>query len=255
MYIQKLAASGATSGVNSNFYSSLVANSATSTTSTAASATTGTGAAGGLGSTQDLAQTFLTLLVAQMNNQDPLNPVDNNQLTTQMAQISTVTGINNLNGNVQSLLTQLQQSATIQSAQLTGHSVMVAGSSLPLAPSSSSSTGVSAVGGFNLSGAASNVTVNVLNSSGQQVQTLNLGPMSAGFQDFTWNGSTAAGATAAAGSYTFQVNATAANGSSVTAAAYNLQTIVGTVPQSNGTLNLMLGNGTQVPYSAVEQII
>jgi flagellar basal-body rod modification protein FlgD len=251
MYIQKLAASGA----SSSFYSSLVANSATSTTSTAASATTGTGAAGGLGSSQDLAQTFLTLLVAQMNNQDPLNPVDNNQLTTQMAQISTVTGINNLNGSVQSLLTQLQQSATMQSAQLTGHSVMVAGSALPLAANSGSSTGVSAVGGFSLAGAASNVTVNVLNSSGQTVQTLNLGAMSSGFQDFTWDGSTAAGSTAAAGSYTFQVSATASNGSGVGATAYNLLSIVGTVPQSNGTLNLMLSNGTQVPYSAVQQII
>jgi flagellar basal-body rod modification protein FlgD len=195
------------------------------------------------------------LLVAQMNNQDPLNPVDNNQLTTQMAQISTVTGINGLNTSVQGLLTQLQQSATIQSAQLTGHSAMIAGSGLTLGSNTSSSTGVSAVGGFNLASAAASVTVNVLNSSGQTVDTMNLGPQSAGFQDFTWDGSTTAGSTAAAGNYTFQVSATSSAGAAVTANPYNLMTIVGTVPQSSGALNLMLSNGTQVPYSSIEQII
>jgi flagellar basal-body rod modification protein FlgD len=243
------------SGSGSSIYSSLLANSATAvSSSTAASATTGT-SAGGLGSTQDLAQTFLTLLVAQMNNQDPLNPVDNNQLTTQMAQISTVTGINGLNSSVQGLLSQLQQSATIQSAQLTGHSAMVAGSGLTLSSNTSSSTGVNAVGGFSLASAASSVTVNVLNSSGQTVDTMNLGAQSAGFQDFTWDGTTTAGTTAAAGDYTFQVNATSSTGSAVTAKTYNPMTIVGTVPQSGGSLNLMLGNGTQVPYSSIVQII
>jgi flagellar basal-body rod modification protein FlgD len=239
----------------SNVYSALLANSATSVSSgTAAGTTTGT-SAGVLGSSQDLAQTFLTLLVAQMNNQDPLNPVDNNQLTTQMAQISTVTGINGLNSSVQSLLTQLQQSATIQSAQLTGHSAMVAGSGLTLGSDTSSSTGVNAVGGFSLASAASNVTVNVLNASGQTVDTMSLGAQKAGFQDFTWNGSTTAGTTAAAGNYTFQVSATSSTGATVAATPYNLMTIVGTVPQSSGSLNLMLGNGTQVPYSSIEQII
>lgn len=240
---------------NPSSWNSILANSTVSpsaTTGTIAGATTSS-----LGSPQDLAKTFLTLLVAQMNNQDPLNPVDNTQLTEEMAQISTVTGINNLNTTVTGLMSQLQQSALLQSAQLTGHSVMVAGSNLTLASNANSgnATGESAVGAYSLPSAAQNVTVTITNSSGQTVQTLQLGPQSAGLQDFSWDGTTSSGATAAAGSYQFSVQATSSSGAAVKATAYNLQTVVGSVPQANGTTQLMLGNGTQVPFSAVAQII
>ena len=239
-----------------NPYNSLLANSTVSNSATASAATPGANASSA-GSAQNLSDTFLKLLVAQMNNQDPLNPVDNSQLTTQMAQISTVTGINNLNSSVTSLMTQLQQSAAIQSAQLTGHSVMVAGSELPLATNSSSAsgTGVSAVGGYNLAGAASNVTVTVTDASGATVRTLHLGTQPAGFQDFTWDGRTDAGTTAAAGNYQFTVSAKGSAGAAVGAAAYNLMPVVGAVPQADGSTQLMLGNGTQTAYSAVKQII
>jgi flagellar basal-body rod modification protein FlgD len=238
----------------SNPYSSLLSASATSTAATATTASTAT-ASGSTGSTQNLAQTFLQLLVAQMNNQDPLNPVDNNQITTQMAQISTVTGINNLNSSVSGLMSELQQSAALQSAQLTGHSVMVAGSGLDLASNSSASTGVSSVGAFSLGSSAANVAVTVKDASGNTVRTLSLGAMSGGLQDFTWDGSTDAGGTAAAGSYTYSVQATTSTGAAVAATQYNLQTVVGTVPQSNGGTMLMLGNGKQVSTSSVAQII
>lgn len=240
-----------TSSVNgTNSWNSILANSATST---AASAATGTGASSASGS-PNLQSTFLQLLVAQMNNQDPLNPTDSTQMTSELAQISTVTGINNLNTSVTSLMSELQQSAAIQSAQLTGHSVMVAGSSLPLAANTSSSTGYSAVAGYSLAGAASGVTVTVKDSSGATVRTMNMGAQSAGFQDFTWDGTTDTGSTAAAGSYTFSVAATSSSGT-VAATAYNAQAVVGAVPQSDGSTQLMLGNGTQVPYSSIEQII
>jgi len=240
---------------NPSSWNSILANSTVSapaSTSTAASA-----ASSSVGSSQSLAQTFLTLLVAQMNNQDPLNPVDNAQLTEQMAQISTVTGINNLNTTVGNLLAQLQQSATIQSAQLTGHSVMVAGSNLNLAsnPNSGNASGESAVGAYSLASAAQNVTITITDSSGQTVKTLQLGPQSAGLQDFSWDGTTNSGTTAAVGSYQFSVQATSTGGTAIKATGYNLQTVVGSVPQPNGTTQLMLGNGTQIPYSAIAQII
>lgn len=238
------------SATSTNPYSAILANSATSTS---AAAVSGTGASSA-SSSQDLAQTFLQLLVAQMNNQDPLNPVDNSQLTTQMAQISTVTGINNMNASINSLMTQLQQSASIQSAQLTGHSVMVAGANLPLSTNTGSTTGVSAVGGYSLAGAASSVTVTVKDDTGATVRTLQMGGQNAGFQDFTWDGRTDAGTTAAAGSYTFSVSAASTAGA-VGASPYNVEAVVGAVPQSDGSTQLMLGNGSQVPYSAVKQII
>ena len=238
------------SATGTNPFSAIVANSATSTSAAAVSGTSASSAS----SSQDLAQTFLQLLVAQMNNQDPLNPVDNSQLTTQMAQISTVTGINNMNASINNLMTQLQQSASIQSAQLTGHSVMVAGSSLALSSNTGSSTGLSAVGGYSLGGAASNVTVTVTDASGATVRTMQMGAQNAGFQDFTWDGKTNAGATAAAGTYRFAVSATSTAGA-VASSPYNVEAVVGAVPQSDGSTQLMLGNGSQVPYSAVKQII
>ena len=238
------------SSVTSNPYASILANSATST---ASSAVSGTVASTGTGS-PNLQSTFLQLLVAQMNNQDPLNPTDSTQMTSELAQISTVTGINNLNTSVTGLMSQLQQSAAIQSAQLTGHSVMVAGSALPLSANTASATGFSAVGGFSLGGAASNVTVTVKDATGSTVRTLQLGAQSAGFQDFTWNGQTDAGAAAAAGAYSFSVAATSSAGAGA-ATAYNAQAVVGAVPQADGSTQLMLGNGSQVPYSAVKQII
>ncbi len=103
----------------------------------ASSATAASSSATGT-SAQSLSDTFLKLLVAQMKNQDPLNPVDNSQVTSQMAQISTVTGISSLNSTVSQLVSQLQQSQALQSTQLAGHTVLVPGSSLTLASTGAS---------------------------------------------------------------------------------------------------------------------
>jgi flagellar basal-body rod modification protein FlgD len=169
-----------------------------------------------------------------------------------MAQISTVTGIGNLNTSVSQLMSQMQQSSAIQSAQLAGHSVMVAGSGLSLAPTSQG--GVAALGGLSLPSDASAVTVTVQDSTGATVRTLQLGAKPQGFSDFTWDGSTDAGGTAAAGNYTFQVSATGSSGK-VTADSYNAATVVGVVPQADGSMQMLLADGSQVAYSAIKQIL
>jgi len=76
--------------------------------------------------------TFMKLLVTQMKNQDPLNPLDNAQVTSQLAQLSTVTGIEKMNTTLQSLMGSYQSSQTLQAAGMIGHGVLVAGSSLNL---------------------------------------------------------------------------------------------------------------------------
>src|SRR5512143_4217969 len=75
---------------------------------------------------------FMTLLVTQLKNQDPLNPLDNAQVTSQLAQISTVSGIEKLNTTLQSLLQSTSDSQTTQAAGLVGHVVLVPGSGLQL---------------------------------------------------------------------------------------------------------------------------
>jgi flagellar basal-body rod modification protein FlgD len=220
-------------------------------TSGTSSTATGTGAA-----TQSLSNTFLQLLVAQLNNQDPLNPVDNSQITSQMAQISTVTGIGTLNSTVSQLVSQLQQSQAVQSTQMSGHTVLVPGNSLTLASTSTSgsSQNMVAFGGFSLPQAADSVKVTVKDSTGATVKTLNLGSLGAGMQDFSWTGSTDGGAQAAAGNYTYSVSASAA-GQSVGATAYTAQQVVGVAPQSDGTVQFLLANGSQVGFSSIAQIM
>src|SRR5215475_14521518 len=111
------------------------------TTSTDTSTLSGTDAAGG-------ADRFLKLLVAQMQNQDPLNPMDNAQVTSQMAQINTVTGIDKLNTTVQGLNGQFVQMQALQGASLMGKGVLVAGNKMTM--SEDGKTGQAA---FDLSGA------------------------------------------------------------------------------------------------------
>jgi flagellar basal-body rod modification protein FlgD len=221
------------------------------------SATGGSSAATGTSGSQNLSETFLKLLVAQMNNQDPLNPVDNSQVTSQMAQISTVTGISTLNGTVSQLVSQLEQNQAVQSAQMAGRTVLVPGNSLALqstgATAGSAGSSV-AYGGFNLAQAADSVTVTVRDSTGATVRTLNLGAMQSGIQDFTWDGTTGSGAQAATGSYTYSV-AAQANGRAVATTAYSAQPVIGVVPQAGGAVQFQLGNGTQVGFSSIAQIL
>lgn len=73
----------------------------------------------------DLQGSFLTLLVAQLKNRDPTNPMQNNELTTQLAQISTVSGIEKLNTTLGSVSGQINSAQSLQAASLIGHGVMI----------------------------------------------------------------------------------------------------------------------------------
>src|SRR5689334_5529330 len=145
----------------------------TSATDSAASLASAT-ATGGSTSTDATATSdrFLKLLVAQMQNQDPLSPMDNAQVTSQMAQINTVTGIEKLNSTVQGLQGQFVQMQALQGATLVGRDVIVPGNKLQVAD------GVGQ-GGFELNSAADNVKVEVLSAAGKVIDTVNLGAQTA----------------------------------------------------------------------------
>src|SRR5437764_48161 len=102
---------------------------------------------------------FLKLLVAQMQNQDPLSPMDNAQVTSQMAQINTVSGIEKLNNTVAGLATQFTQLQAIQGASLVGHDVVVPGNGLQI-------TNAVGEGGFELTAPADQVKVEILSPAG-----------------------------------------------------------------------------------------
>jgi flagellar basal-body rod modification protein FlgD len=217
--------------------------SSTSTASTSnTSATLGTSA-----SQQDK---FLTLLIAQMKSQDPLNPMDNAQLTSQLAQISTVEGVDKLNTTVQSLLTQMGSIDQLNATSMIGHNVLVPGTRMEL---SRDSAGNAVAGGaVQLTGTASSVQVQVRDAAGNLVRTVDLGNGEDGINVFTWDGKTDAGAAAPDGRYTFGVTATN-NGANVPSEALSIARVDG-VQRNNGTLMLDLGGFGLLAQSQVRQI-
>lgn len=144
--------------------------------------------------------TFMKLLVTQMKNQDPLNPLDNAQVTSQLAQLSTVTGIEKMNATLQSLIGSYQSSQTLQAASMIGHGVLVAGSSLNL-------NNGQAPFGIDLNTSADDVKVTIKNASGMAIRRMDLGSQQAGMLALQWDGTTDSGAAAATGQYSFSVDA------------------------------------------------
>ena len=208
-----------------------------------ATATTPAGVASD--SAADASDRFLKLLVTQLRNQDPLNPLDNAEITTQLAQISTVSGINKLNDTVASLASSFAASQYLQSASLIGHDAVLAGNGIDL-------KGGSATGGLNLTGAADKVTVTITDAAGAVVRTITLGAQPAGTQFFNWDGKNDAGGAAPEGRYSF--SATATKGSdAVAATTLSIAHVDGIVPGASGTV-LQMSNGTQVALADVLEI-
>lgn len=196
--------------------------------------------------TADMQNNFLTMLTTQLKNQDPLNPLDNAQVTTQLAQINTVSGIERLNETLGKLLGAYDNSQAMQSSSLIGKGVLVEGNNLFL-------SGGVAGGGIKLAEAADQVTINVLDASGKVIQSQNLGAREAGVFSFAWDGQNDAGEKVADGAYKFSVEAF--RGSEKTEAAMLQAGMVSAVTRSNSGFVLDLGGLGQVKFDDVQQII
>lgn len=149
---------------------------------------------------QDIQDRFMTLLITQMQNQDPLNPMDNSQMTSQLAQLSTVTGIDKVNSTLQSLIGTYQSGQSMQAANLIGNGVLASGNQLGLSE------------GQALMGAAfpqdvDSAKVVIKDASGNIVQTLDMGAQKAGTVPLLWDGKTSSGSAAPDGNYSFEVQA------------------------------------------------
>ncbi len=191
------------------------------------------------------ADRFLKLLVAQMENQDPLNPMDNAQVTSQMAQINTVDGINRLNTTVTGLNAQFAQLQALQGASLLGREVSVKGDRLAISGDGEAAVGS---GGYELSGSADAVRVEILNGAGQVLASENLGKQTAGRHDFEW---TAAAHTAQEG-LRFRVVATQGT-TQVTATPMMFDRVL-SVSAGSDTLKLDLESSGSVNYSDVRTV-
>ena len=185
------------------------------------------------------ADRFLKLLVTQMQNQDPLNPMDNAQITSQMAQINTVSGIQTLNSTVQGLNGQFVQMQALQGATLVGREITVEGNRLAL----KDGTGT---GAFELATPADNVKIEVLNPAGRVVETMNLGAQKAGRHDVEWDAANADPALA----YRFRITAT--SGTQTVATTSLMRDQVQAVRTSGSGIQLQTLYSGDVAYSQVK---
>jgi flagellar basal-body rod modification protein FlgD len=185
------------------------------------------------------------MLTTQLQAQDPLNPTDTSQMTAQLSQISTVSGLAQVNQSIQQLVQSQLTSQSLSSAGLIGHRVMVSGNGLTLQNGS-------AIGAVNLGDAADQAKIQVLNAQGQVVDQLTLKSPAAGVTNFHWDGTDLAGQQLPDGNYTFQVTASK-GGTAVDATALSYQT-VSAITLNQGTTQVMLQNGSKANLSDVQQV-
>ena len=192
---------------------------------------------------------FLTLMLAQLKNQDPTSPVDSSTFLSQLASLSEVQGITNLNSSFATLSSSLSGNQALQASSLLGHQALV-----PSATATLATSGGTVTGAVSVPQTSSDVVVNVSNGAGVLVQQIDLGAQAKGMANFTWNGKNGDGSTAAAGTYTLsaQVNGVASG----TAISTYVNGTVDSVTMGSGSAGMTLnvaGLGS-VPFSSVAQI-
>lgn len=193
---------------------------------------------------------FMTLLVTQLKNQDPMNPLDNAELTSQLAQLSTVTGINKLNTTLDSLKTSYQSSESISATNMIGHGVFVDGSFVNVASGQS-------IMGVNVATAADDVKVIVTDpATGQDIKTIDLGAQAAGIVPLTWDGIADGATTAVAdGKYSFRVVATSGTSTLTDATALAFDSVSSVTTSATGGVKLNLPTKGQVTMDDIKQVM
>ncbi|GLR09705.1 flagellar hook assembly protein FlgD [Mixta theicola] len=208
---------------------------------------TNTTSASSSSSATDLQSNFLTLLVAQLKNQDPTNPMENNELTTQLAQINTVSGIEKLNTTLGSISGQINSNQSVQASTLIGHGVMVPGTQILAGSGDTTPFGVE------LTRASTSTTATITDSSGKVVRTIDLGKLTAGVHTFSWDGTLTDGTSATDGKY--NVSIAASDGTEqLVAQPLNYALVNGVTTDSSGAV-LDLGTMGTSTLDKIRQIL
>jgi len=219
---------------------SSTAGSTSSASTSSAISQTGTNALAGLSSNFS---DFLSLLMTQLQNQDPSSPMDSNTFTTELVQFSGVEQQISTNSDLTSLIQLTQASQIEQSASMIGKPVTVTSSQLSL------QNGTAAIN-FNTT-AAEPVGIAVYNSTGAQVQTATL-TSTAGANTWTWNGKNASGATMPDGAYSVTVNSIGTTGAA-SAVPFTVTGTATSVMNNAGTVQVQMG-GLTLPFSSVDSV-
>ena len=187
---------------------------------------------------------FLKLLVAQLSNQDPMNPMDNAQMTSQMAQINTVTGIQQLNQTMQSMSSQFTGMQMLQGTSMIGRTVLTEGNTLGTAADGTHTAA------FDLEGQAANVKIQITTATGELVDTIDLGAGAAGRNYFTWDAADKYSGDKSQLRYSVQ----ATNGTAAVASTPLAPHAVIAASAGSGSLMLELDNGEAIAYTGVKAV-
>lgn len=200
-------------------------------------------------STKDLTQNFLKMLTAQLKNQDPMNPTDSASMTTQLAQLNMVDGINQMKSTMTSLLSQIQSSDFMNFSSSVGKYAMAASKSM----SFDGQTPINL--GAQLTDDVSSVTATITDSQGNVVAKEVLGAHSAGMVDFSWDGTDSDGKPVAAGTYSIALSAANTDGTVQTPASYVSSIVAAIGKDAKNNVLLTLADGRAIAPTDVAQWI
>ena len=189
-------------------------------------------------SAADLSKNFLKMLTVQLQNQDPMNPMDNAAMTSQLAALNQVDGINKLNTSVTALVAQMQSANFMNLSSSVGKIALAEGSQVYY---SGHEVGMSA----KLDAPAESLKAVIRDGSGQIVNQFDFGPTPAGMNDFIWDGGDDAGKQVMAGMYTLELTATNAQGKTTSPASY-VGAMVASIGQEGSDMKVGLNDGRNI---------
>jgi|LNAP01.1.fsa_nt_gb flagellar basal-body rod modification protein FlgD len=193
---------------------------------------------------------FLLLMTEQLKNQDPLKPLDSQQFLGQLAQFSTVQGIEGMQTAMGSMASVMESDQTLRAASLVGHDAMVDASQVTLAPGATLDGQITAT-------SAGPITLEIIDANGSTVRTLSADAASSGAVDFHWDGLTNSGTAAAGGTYTIKAVAgstAASQAASATALDVGVIAHVDSVSIESSGLTLNLAGVGGFSLSSVRRV-
>ena len=204
---------------------------------------------------QGLQDQFLKLLVTQLQNQDPLNPMQNAELTSQLAQISTVEGITNLKNTMLAISGQIDVSQSMNAVSMIGKGVLIPGAKVKVGVDAENpAERVVTPYGLDLQGDANKVQVRISDSNGAVVRTIEMGEQKTGVYTLDWDGKNDSGVALEAGAYTVSVLATDVDGQKVNSEVLSYGLVKSVAYSTNG-LRLDLGLDGQTRLLDVRNVI
>jgi flagellar basal-body rod modification protein FlgD len=201
------------------------------------------------GTAAEQTQDFLKLLIAQIQNQDPMAPMDASTMTAQMSQLNMVSSMADMNTSMTAMLSQMQSVNFMNQAALIGHSPAVAGNGIAFDGENQVMLGANAANPLK------SVMATITDASGNTINSVDLGNINAGMSNFIWNGQSADGSTVPAGMYYLNLSGKNAADASENPTAYVASAVATVTKGANGDAILNLLDGRTIASSEVQQWI